>query len=474
MAQSWTPLPLDKPLFANLEEDAVTGFMTAVENGYQNELGQHTRFPGMEPFALVDSTAKRLYLHDFNNDLIAASDKGQVYRINFAGDVTNVTAVPVAGGRRVIFAKTDRDLLMAAGGSIVRLRDLQTEVLSDDAPQASHVGWLDNFTIAVEINSGRFYHSRPGEPAVWDVIDTFSADGTPDNINSMLVTPFRELMLGGAQSTEQFERSASGDVPFYRRWAIGEGIKLPYGILHADNAMWCINSLTEWVRSSGQVSSTVSEPIGKLLESIDNWTDAWIGGYPDKPLHIVGQRFMMLQAPFATNAYGTKGVTIVYDYRGKKFFQLFGWDTGNGVPRRWPGWSHWTLWDKVFVGGDDGYIYRLTPDIYRNGSELQRWLIRTSHQAQGNASLIHALRLRLVRGIGGSTTAPTIRVRCARDARAFGPWITRSLGRAGDRMQMIEFGGFGIASTFQFEISSSEDCPINLISAEVKVEAVGH
>ena len=474
MAEQWTPLPLDRPLFANLTEDAVSGFMTAVENGYQNELGQHTRFPGMEQFTLVDANAKRLYLHDFNNDLIAVSDKGQVYRIDFSGNVSNVTAVPVAGGRRVVFAKTDRDLLMAAGGSIVRLRDRLTEVLSDDAPRASHVGWLDNFTIAVEINSGRFYHSRPGEPDVWDVIDTFSADGSPDNINSMLVTPFRELMLGGAQSTEQFERSASGDVPFYRRWAIGEGIKLPYGMLHADNAMWAINSLTEWVRASGQVSSTVSEPIGRLLESIDSWTDAWIGGYPDKPLHILGQRFMILQAPEASNIYGTKGVTIFYYYRGKKFFQLYGWDSEKGVPRRWRGWSHWTLWDKVFVGGDDGYVYRLTSDTYRNGDELQRWLIRTSHQAIGTAALIKAFRLHIVRGIGGTTTAPTIRVRCSRDGRAFGPWISRSLGNAGDRARMIEFGGFGIANTFRFEISSSEDCAIDLIAAEVKAESVGH
>lgn len=474
MTERWIPLPLDRPLFANLAKDAVNGFSTAVENGYLNELGQHTRFPGMERFALVDRNAKRLYLHDFNNDLIAVSEKGQVYRINSAAAVENITSVPVAGGRRCIFAKTDRDLLMAAGGPIVRFRDQVTEILSSDAPLASHVGWLDNFTIAIEINSQRFFHSRPGEPDVWDVLDTFAADGAPDNINSMLVTPFRELMLGGAQSTEQFERSASGTVPFFRRWAIGEGIKLPYGMIHADNAMWAINSLTQWIRSSGQISQTVSEPIGRLLESIDDWTDAWIGGYPDKPLHILGQRFMVLQAPYATNTYGTQGVTIVYDYRNKGFFELYGWDAEKGVPRRWRGWSHWTLWDKVFVGGDDGYIYRLTPETYRNAGELQRWLVRTSHISAGNAALVKAFRLRLVRGIGSPTEAPTIRVRCSRDARAFGPWVTRSLGRAGSRNQYIEFGGFGIAGTHQWEVSSSDDCQIDLISAEIKIDPIGH
>lgn len=474
MAEEWVPLPLNQPLYSNLDEDAVIGYMVAVENGYQNELGGVTRFPGMEEFALVDANAKRLYLHDFNNDLIAASDKGQVYRIDFNGTVTNVTDAPLSGGRRAIFAKTDQSLLMCAGGPILRLRDQVTETLSSEAPKASHVAWFDNYTIAVEINSGRFYHSRPGEPDVWDVLDTFSADGSPDNINSMIVTPFRELLLGGAISLEQFERTTSGTIPFYRRWAVGEGVKLPYGMLFADNAMWTINSLTEWVRSSGQTSVSVSDAIGKVLESIDNWTDAWMGGYPDKPLHLVGQRFMVLQAPHATNPYGTKGVTIVYDYRGKKFFSLYGWDDEKGVPARWPAWSHWTLWDKQFVGGDDGRIYRLTPNTYRNGTRLQRWLIRTSHAAQGNGAVVKGLRLRLVRGLGTSSTAPTIRVRCSRDGKAFGPWITRSLGKAGERAQHIEFGSFGIAYTFQWEISSADDCAIHLMAAEVKSDPVGH
>lgn len=473
MAEQWIPLPLDKPLFANLDEDAVIAAQTAIENGFINEQGGHTRFPGLREFATLGDNG-RVYLNDLSGDLIASTSKGRTYRLDRKGTVHAIDGVSVSGGRRVVFQKTDRELLMAAGGPIVRLRDAKTELLSKNAPLSTHVGWIDGITIAVQINSGRFYHTPAGEVDTWDPLDTFSVDGNPDNINSLLITPFRELMLGGADSIEQFERLPTGEVPFFRRWAVGDGVKFPYVEIFADNALWTINRLTELVRFSGQQSVSQSDQIGRLLESIDNWTDAWMGGYPDRPCHILGQKFIMFQAPHATNVYGTKGITLLFDYRNKRFCTLWGWDNQNGVPNRWPGWSHWPLWNQIFVGGE-GKIYTLDPTVYRNGSDLQRWLIRTAHvSTSSDGAVIGDLRLQITRGIGTSSTAPSIRIRCARDGGAFGPWISRSLGKAGERNRLIHFGNFGMASSFMFEISSSDDCKIDLNKAEILTMALGH
>jgi len=470
MAEDWIPLPLDQPYFANLDEDAVVGFMTAVENGFINELGGHTRFPGLSEFASFGGNS-RVYLHDLSGDLIAVTGKGQVGRVDSAGVVEDVTGVPVSGGRRVIFAKRRDDLVMCAGGPIVRLRAGKSELLSKKAPLATHVGWIDGYTIAVEINSGRFYYDDGSD--TWDPLDTFAADGNPDNINGLIITPFGELMLGGEKSIEQFERLYSGEVPFFRRWSVGDGFKFSYMNIFADNAIWTINNLLEFVRFSGQTSISASGSIGRLLEAIDDWGDAWIGGFPDSPFHVVGQKFILIQMPKATNPYGTKGLTIVYDYRGQKFFTLYGWDDANGMPKRWPGWSHWPLWNKVFVGGE-GKIYQIDKENYRNGSETQRWLIRTSQIAQGNAIQVKDFRLRIKRGLGSSNAVSTIHVRCSRDGKPFGPQISRSLGYAGDRHQHLSFGHFGTGDTFMFEISSTDNCPIDLMRAEVKVDPVGH
>lgn len=466
--EDWVPLPLDKPLYANLDEDAVIGFQTAIENGYQNDLGGTTRFPGLTQFKDLGGNA-RVYLHDFNGDLIAADSEGQVHRLDRNAISENVTAVPVAGGRRVVFAKTDRELLMAAGGQIVRLRNNVTEVLSPDAPLTTHVAWLDGFTIAIEINSQRFFHSPAGHPDQWDPLDTFSADGDPDNINSLLVTPFRELMLGGENSVEQFERQA-GDPPFTRRWAIGAGgVKLPYAFSFVDNSVMTINNRNELVRMVGQVPEPVSDHIGRLLQRVDDWDDAWMTG----PILVEGAKVVILQMPKATNPHGTAGLTLLYDYPSRKFSTLYDWDSANGVPTRWRGWSYLRLWDRHFIGGE-GKIYELDPASFRNGGDATRWLVRTSHlSSKGPGVTINGFRLRLVRGRGTSDTAASIRVRCSRDGKPFGSWITRSLGKAGQRNQQIEFGAFGAAGTHMFEISCHDDTAVDLIAAEVKAEPFG-
>jgi hypothetical protein len=471
-AEQWVPLPLDKPLFANLDPDAVVNRQTAIENGFINELGGHTRFPGLVEFCTLADNG-RVYLYDFMGDLLAATSKGQVYRIAQNGKVTNVTNVPITGGRRVIFAKNNQEAFMAAGGQIIRLRSTKTEVLSPNAPLSSHIAVIDNMVVAVAINSQLWYYSNPGYPDQWPALNTFSADSSPDNASAFIIDDFRDLLFCGLTAIEQWQRVPTGNTPFYRQWAIGEGVKAPYALLSADNAVWTINKRSEFVKINQQITASMSNDIGKILEGIDDWTDAWLGGYPNSPCHVIGQKFIILQMPNASNAYRTKGVTLLYDYRNKRWSTLYGWDPKTGTPMRWPGWSHWRLWDQVFVGGE-GKVYTFTTDTYTNDGVISRWLTRTSHIADGNQFQIRDFRLQLKRGVGGSATAPTILVRCSRDARPFGPWIKRDLGVAGDRIQFKNFGSFGTATTFMFEISSADDTPINLIKAECKGVQIGH
>lgn len=470
--EDWIPLPLDQRLFANADPDAVVGYQTAIENGFLNDQGVQVRFPGFVDFCTLQDNGK-VFLSDLNNDLIASTDKGFTYRIDQGGTVENITGVPVSGGRRTIFAQSDRELAMAAGGPIIRLRGEKTELLSVDAPKATHVGWIDGFTIAPEMDSGRMMHSSAGTPDQWDPLDTFAADGNPDNISSLIVTPFREILLSGPKSVEQFERNPGAEVPFFRRWAVGNGVLLPYGSVFADNAVWAVNNLAEVVRLSGQIGEVVSTDVGLLLEGIDDWTDAWMGGFPDQPLHVLGQKFVLLQAPRATNAYGTKGVTLLFDYRNRRWSELYGWNDADGLPVRWPGWSHWRLWGRTFIGGE-GRIYEVSTSAFAHAGATQRWLVRTAHMSAGDQVHVKALRLHLKRGIGTNTFDPQISVRCSRDGRPFGVRIQRGLGKAGQRKPMIEFGQFGIAHTFQFEISTAADCDVQLVKAEVQTDPIGH
>ena len=259
MVDKWASLPLDKPLFANLDPDQVVGRLTAVENGFINELGGHTRFPSLTPFVTLPDDNGRVYLFDFQGDMIAGTSKGRLYRINRSGTPTDVTGIPVGGGNRMVFSKSPQELYAAAGGSIIRLRSTKSEILSTAAPIASHVAYLNGYVLAFAVNSQRWFYSNPGAPDQWPALNVFSANSSSENITAMMVDPFGEIFFGGLGGTEQWlPVTTGGNVPFYRVWSVGEGIKIPYCLLFADNSLWTVNKLDELVSIRQQTSQVAS------------------------------------------------------------------------------------------------------------------------------------------------------------------------------------------------------------------------
>lgn len=471
--REWTPLPLDGKLFLNVDETALSRANSKLENAYTNDVGGFSRFPGLSPYLQLPDHG-RVYCSDWRGDLMAATSKGRLYRIDQSKNAEDVTAVPVAGGGRVIFDRTDDELLMAAGGQIIRFAGEKTEVLSEDAPLTTHVGTIDSFVLGIEKDSQRFRHSTAGESRTWGALDTFAADRKPDVLTAMLITPFGEILLCGPDSIEQWERTSSGDTPFFRRWPVGESLKAPYAIGFADNAAYCVNKRSELIRLSGQSSQPAGDDIGKFLAEIDDWSEAWIGGNPDQSLAWGGQAFLILQIPNATNLYGTKGVTLGLDYRKQRFFTLYGWDQKQGRPARWPGWSHWQIGSDIFVGGDDGWIWKLDGAVHSHAGGTQRFLVRTGHWDQAGECAMDDLRVRIKRGIGSNTAAPQILVRANRDNEGFGPWVSGSLGLAGQREMLVRFGGFGIAYSWQIEIQCTDDCDVELVKAEAILTPTGN
>lgn len=466
MAGRWVPIPIDSKLFTNVHESVLTRAHAAVENAYVNEAGGHTRFPGLKSFVELGGNA-RVFMEDWKGDLIAVTNQGKVYRIDKDGVASQVLGVPVSGGQRVVFTKTENELLMAAGGPIIRFAGDKTELFSKDAPLASHVAYIDGYVVANEVDSGRFQHNTVGDLRKWDALDTFAASGSPDNINALMVTPFRELLICGPDSIEQFERLPSGDPPFFRRWSVGEGVFAPGTLVFADNAAWAINKRREFVRFSGQVTQPTSDDIGRSLKAVDDWKDAWA-----EVIDVFGQKFIVLQAPFATNIYGTKGLTAAFDYRSQKWSNLYGWDVETGLPARWPGWSSFEMWGKTLVGGE-GHIYELSNDTFWHGGTVARMLGRTAHLSELGEIRIDNVRARLRRGSGTNTTEGTFSLRVNRDSKGFSNWKRKGLGRRGELDMFVEFGSMGAAHTWQFEWMVTDDCPVELVALQAQVTALG-
>jgi len=462
MAGSWKNIALNSKLFLNVKETALRKGAAAAENLFFNEAGGQSRFPGLRSFVALAGQAPT-YLWEWEGDLVAVSNS-RIYRIDRAGNKTDVTGVPLSGQGRAMFDKTETELLMAQGGQILRLGGNKTEVLSDDAPLSTHVGFIDGYVLAIELNTGRFQHSDLDAHRVWEPLDTFAASGKPDNLNAMLITPYREIMMTGVDSVEQFERLTQGSTPFFRRWATGEGVYAPYTLVAADQGVFGLNAEREYVRFTGQTSEPKSDDIGMSLETIDDWTLAWA-----QSMNLLGQKFIVLQAPFATNVYGTKGVTFLHDYRQKRWYSLYGWDTRAAVPARWPGWSYYKLWGRHFVGGN-GKVLELTEDTYQNDGVQQRMLGRTGHLDEWGECRVDNVRIRLKRGEAKSDgEAAKFGLRCLRDNKHWTRWIWKSLGESGETTMSLEFGPIGFGHTFQFEWQVTDNVPIEIVSMQAQV-----
>lgn len=468
MAQ-WARMPFKEGLFANADESILRVAPAAVENAYANQAGGFSRFPGHR---IVQSLPRqgRVYVapEEWRGFQIIATEAGRVYRRGRDGSLQDVTGVPLSGGRRPVFAATEEEMVIAAGGPLIRLASDRTEQLSDNAPDSSHVAYVDGYLVAIEPGSGRFWYSEPGQGRVWRDLSVFTAEAKPDDLLACAVTPYRELLLAGPQSIEQFERLNNGSQPFFRRWATGEGLAHPYTLVCDVTGNWGVNGKTEFVRFQAQVSREQSADIAMSLEAVRDWTDAWAA-----PLSVAGQRFVVLQAPRARTYYDTEGATFLLDYRTKKWSLLYGWDAARGLPARWPAWSVGRAWDRTFLGVEDG-IAEVSRDFFDSAGETARCLFRSAHVSDFGPSRIDNMRVRIKRGVGAvEGVEPQLLVRMIRDNKRPTRWKAKGLGLAGDSEMTVYLGGFGNAETWQMEVACTDPVAVEFVEAWIQVERLG-
>lgn len=473
MALDWIDVALTGKLFLNADEAELRGGQfAALENCFQVETGAIERFPG---FANIGGTGRggRMYLNPkpWQGDLVALSSQGLFYRMDSSMLPVLIPGVPVTGGKRPIFAETPEGIVMAAGGEIFKFDGVEITLLSPAAPKkVTHVQYINGYLVANE--DGTFRYTQLGSDYTdWPDLNVFAADSKPDAVNALMATPFNELLVAGADSVEQYEPTVTGDTPFFRRFTAAEGVSEPYSFAFADNASWGINSRAEFVRFQQQITASESGDIDRAMEKWDR-TDAWVGGFVNYPLNVLGQKFLLLQFPNAMSPYGAKGITLLKDLRTKRWTTLYGFDSAAGQPARFPIWSHATNWNRTFFGGNNGTIHEMIAGQFRADSEPMRMLVRTGYLSQGEVS-IDGCRLTVKRGVGSYTVNPTIQIRCRRDNGPWSLWVEKSLGLSGERSRTLDFGGMGSGFDFQFEIQVTDNAPVELLKFEVKPSRIG-
>jgi hypothetical protein len=278
----------------------------------------------------------------------------------------------------------------------------------------------------------------------------------------MLITPFNQVILSSVTSLEQWELNPGALEAFYQRWSMGGGISEPGTLCFADNACWGLNEKHEFTRMSGQIIQSVGDDIEMEIENryalgnLESLSKAWAA-----PCYIKGQKFIIFQSPEATNVYGTKGFTAVFDIRRGQFIEIYGWDPNSGVPDLWPGRSVFQMWGKTFVGGT-GKIYQLDPAAYQNDGQVQRAYLRSAIFNSAGTLRVNGIKLTMKRGTGTYTTDPYIMLRSNPDNKGWSNWQKRELGKTGAAQISVEFGEQGVADGWQFEIAMTDNAPFEL------------
>ena len=469
---AWRNLPIDSPLFANLDAEVMPNGCSALENLFITEAKGHAAVGNLtEWVTLPDRGTVFLRWWRKREELVAATSHGRVYVIDRGGTVTDRTGTPLGVATRPTFEETEDELLLAGGGPILRLAGKETEVLSQDAPMATHIGYVAGYVLAAEPGSGRVYYSNPGFVRTWDPLNVFAAEDRPDAVTALKVSQSSQVFCAGPDSIEVFRVAPSGTAPFYRYSSLGQGLHSPYTLAEVGSEMWAINSRRELMQLTGPRSSQ-SDAIARVLERASDWHGSWT-----EELIFQGHHFLVLQIPLAADdAYGSEGLTFLYDRKGQRWSSLWAWDDAEQRPALWPGRSIAATHAGVFVGGDGGVIYRMSTDTAPGVTQRNLW--RSAEIDANNLGMptggacIENVRLRLRRPIPGGSAPLRLRFRAAVDGGAWQAWSERTIEPIGSTpSHWLEFGQVGGGQTFRFEYESWGGAPFNVVSAQADVTA---
>lgn len=466
----WRALDISQGLTTNLDEDELTGAPVALENLIISENRGHIPFPGLVEHADVGQSS-RMFVYNYLETLVAISDKGSVYEITREGKVIDKTDVPVPvhQGMRPTFATSDSSLVVAGGSTIIEVGD-KTRRQSDQAPDATFVGYLQGYLVALERQTGFYRYTDGNDLVTWPPINQFDAENKPDRITGLLVTQFNDLLVPGLSTTEFYRVGGDPSLPFDRRSDSGEGILAPYTLCEAGGGVFGLTARREFCRIQLGGVQVVSGPIGRQLEELDDISEAWAFRCDTK-----GQKLVALAFPNATNDHGSRGVFYMYDYARRSWSNLYG--PGRS---RYPVWSFARIDGALYAGGEGGKVYRCEA-LGGENAVPRSFLFRSSPMnatqivAGADEIFVNNMRLRLRRpGNERRRDEPafiTVRTRWE-DGRWSIP-VRRPI--EGEREWWCEFGPMGQGSAFEWEyrVDDADGVPWAVTRAEVEAEGTG-
>jgi len=370
------------------------------------EAGYLLRAPGLRFLATVGVGPIR-GLWTFKNTGYVVSGNA-LYKVNTSYTATLLGTVDGVGP--VSMADNGTQLFIAANGPSY-IYNSNTEVfqsISDsDFPGAVTVSYLDGYFVFNEPNSQKVWVTSILEGTQIDPLDFASAEGSPDNLNAVLVNN-REAWLFGTNSVEVWYDAGTPDFPLARiQGASNEiGCIAPYSVAKLDNTVF-------WLGQDARGFGIVYRANGYTGIRASNHSIEWqIQQYGDLSTAVAytyqqdGHSFYVLNFP-------TADATWVYDVSTQSWHERAGF--ADGLFTRHRGNSQMNFNSQIVIGDyENGNLYAFDMDYYSDNGETQKWLRSWRPIPSGQNNLRrtaqHSLQFDCETGVGlnGGTPAEDI------------------------------------------------------------------
>lgn len=380
----------------------------------------------------------------------------------------------VSGTGRVSMADNGVQLFLACnpGGYIYNsTTGVLAEITDPDFPGAVTVGYLDGYFIFNQPDSQMLWATSLLDGTSIDPLDFASAEGSPDNVVSVLVD-HREAWVFGTNSIEVWNDQGSLDFPLLPiQGAFNEiGCIAAYSVAKLDNGIF-------WLGGDGRGRGIVYRANGYSGERVSTHAVEWqIQQYSDVSDAFAytyqqdGHAFYVLIFPSADT-------TWVYDVSTKSWHERAGFS--NGAFTRHRSNCQMSFGGEIVVGDyENGNIYALDLNTFSDNGDIQKWLRAWRALGPGQNDLKrashHSLQLDCESGVGLSTGQgedPQVMLRWSDDAGH--TWSSEhwaSMGRIGEYFRRVIWRRLGMTLKLRdrvYEVSGTDPVKMVIVGAQL-------
>jgi hypothetical protein len=439
-------------------------------SGKDGQIGFLAGTPGKTLLmTLPDSPGRAGGLYEASNGRTFCVSGKTLYELTSESAYTAIGTLGTESGA-VCFTDNGLQLALVDGsqGYVYTFATSTFAVITDpNMPKASRCCFIDQYVIYNEIGTGRFYWSALLDASNVDALDFATAEGLPDNLNS-LIAMHRQLWLFGDKSVEIWVDTGSSAQTFARI----DGTFIEHGCI-ASQSVAKIDNTVLWLgagdtghgiiwRAEGLMPRRVStHAVEYALSKCGDLSGATAYTYCDG-----GHQFYVLQVPGSDT-------TWVYDVACGLWHERAAWS--NGVWSK--DWSngHCFSWDKHILNDSrNGRIYWMNVDERTNAGDALRWLRSSPFLSNSLRRMFHfRLQVDLQAGVGlqsGQGEDPYILMRYTNDGgRTWSAPRTAGMGPVGNYTYRAIWNALGQSRTRAYEVSGSDPVPVFILNAEVEV-----